>query len=661
MAANKLLLSGVLWYMVQLSLQAGTPNLSICDPQDFANRAKKQQAISQPVLPEAFSVRIECNIVSSKQTIDMKQYYDGPNDRGTIVMYENGTVIHLIFDYANDEMLSIVDDLEGQPDCTALPLSSSPFQFLFGLKKFQNGSERISSPQSAFKFGGDIPEVFMGREVIRGINCDVWESCIYWDIDNATIHTQYYFSTSEWIDSVAKQDPVRAHVVGSSTNSTTTRKFEHYYDFTDYFEKILGDPTDIFETPHMAYCPGRNSKKSLPSIPDAFSFSSEIQDPNAFTLNYIKEYYDFNMHLFRYDFYPDANGPYGTNKLTRIHDFNTGVAYIIDSLLGNCTTTTIDASGLDAEATIGGGVRIRTKEEFFDLDGVDLQYVGLKKVRDMDCDVYTAQRTDWPPGATIASSWEWSFVSSDWMESVGTQYEFGLPAQFRIMAYDQNFDNLYNIYEYKEDRPMIWSFDISPCYSVDKRKDIQFALPGKFRNIVEPNESLFKEFILLSVIGYVAISPIRVANIEYSYTNDDVLVQFTLLDVAPMGDVTHVKEVTLDEADQLLEALINKGDLIINMDNDTFKDLETLRAKPYSLTSSGVYILGANPQKPTSSGYSSGSMAGLGIGMLIVAFLVGAGIMFLVKKFKAGTIQLPSGFSPKRFDDTEMKTEEGDK
>lgn len=37
----------------------------------------------------------------------------------------------------------------------------------------------------------------------------------------------------------------------------------------------------------------------------------------------------------------------------------------------------------------------------------------------------------------------------------------------------------YNIYDYDERRPMIWSYDISKCFNYTARQDFSFRLSGK--------------------------------------------------------------------------------------------------------------------------------------------------------------------------------------
>ena len=38
---------------------------------------------------------------------------------------------------------------------------------------------------------------------------------------------------------------------------------------------------------------------------------------------------------------------------------------------------------------------------------------------------------------------------------------------------------VYNIYDYDEQRPVVWDYDIGRCFNSTKRMDFTFMLPGK--------------------------------------------------------------------------------------------------------------------------------------------------------------------------------------
>lgn len=81
-----------------------------------------------------------------------------------------------------------------------------------------------------------------------------------------------------------------------------------------------------------------------------------------------QEIYDYNKDLFRID-YNNKGLP-----VHEVHDFRTGLRYLITLYKYNCSITAL-GDGVDA-ASEGLGYRIRNPKEFFDLEGVPVQYVG---------------------------------------------------------------------------------------------------------------------------------------------------------------------------------------------------------------------------------------------------------------------------------------------
>ena len=61
---------------------------------------------------------------------------------------------------------------------------------------------------------------------------------------------------------------------------------------------------------------------------------------------------------------------------TEIHDFFTGLNYKYDRKFGNCTVSKLTSADIDS-IVVDGQVVIRNPNQFFDLEGVNYQYVGL--------------------------------------------------------------------------------------------------------------------------------------------------------------------------------------------------------------------------------------------------------------------------------------------
>ncbi|XP_046581733.1 uncharacterized protein LOC124289166 [Haliotis rubra] len=529
-----------LWMVLFLTLTSSlTPDPSVCTPSDGSNPGPT------PKLPDQFSARVECNILNKNSTTDVEEWYDQVGNRGAAQQYQFGIKADVIYDYTTQEYIMVVEAIDGTiAGCVVQPLSQTSNEYLFGVTKSPNGSESIYSVGGAMRFGRTLKETYLGADWLRAKNS--WNTAI-----------------------AVNQVPVRCEIQGKKTvTGSHSYLFHHIYEFTD-FQTSVSD--DKFEIPKGAYCPNRKNTKPLPTLNDFFHYYSEIVIPEEKTIGFIKESYDYTINLVSYQYYPPAHSPYGTDVLVEVHDYNTGVAYISDPMLGNCSARPIEATSLDARVINGNNVRIRTSQEFFNFNNASYHYVGERTVRDIKCDVWTALRHDWPAGVTgVNSTFEWYFAKPEVTEEIGySNGESRVPVMLEVTVTmtQQNAHFVYNFYDYDEDQPMIWNFDISPCFNYLHRKTFKFALPGSFREVVKVDEDLFKYYLLMQAQAVTNVTPLRINNIKIDYTQADLIVSFTLLDVPPVsGDVTsHVMEVPLATAVSKLTTAINQGKFTIRI------------------------------------------------------------------------------------------------
>ncbi|XP_070179018.1 uncharacterized protein [Littorina saxatilis] len=270
---------------------------------------------------------------------------------------------------------------------------------------------------------------------------------------------------------------------------------------------------------------------ALPNMTDNFSFSSKIVDAGTQHITYLSEFYDYEMRVMRYELQSLQGSVYGTNPLSRVHDFNTGVAYTTDRVRGNCTATPITTLGFDSESVDSAFVRMRTSQSFFDLTDRKYTYTGQRTVRDIECDTWITVKDDWPPSQPFETHWEWYFATRSWMESVGYQYEVRLPVQLRITAHNFDvstlfafcfvsvcvcppFERIFNLYNYKKDQNNPWDFSISACFNSSHRKEYTLTIPGNYSQYVGVDQSNFQFFFTLAVTAHAQVSALRVANVK---------------------------------------------------------------------------------------------------------------------------------------------------
>lgn len=631
---------------------------SICNPALIQNSPTPKR----PSLPNTYKVSIEANIENHNYTTDYTEFYDGTKNMGSTHQWFLGFHVYSIYSPGTDELFT-VETQTGT--CTTDTLATAGPKYIFGYQPSSGNPQvgRLFTANGAFRFGNGTNEQYMGTARIRGIIADYWKSCMYWPDMDATMEVHWYFTnTGAWDPATGRTlpSPLRCQVSGKVW-SGTPHTFNHTYEF-NRFGTIL--PSDnVFQTPPGIACPHRKDTKPLPTPSDHFVFTAETLNIDFSTIGFIKEWYAKDLSLVRYDYKPDAGdvSPYGHNQLTEIHDFSEGIAYIRDPTVGNCTLTTISARGIDAKAVDANHVRIRTSQEFFNFDKAAYAYEGVRKVRGIDADVWIATRTDWPassPGKN--STWEWYFARQGWRESTGLTYVFGMPLMLSVHSDDYG-SIVYNTYNFDEEEPEIWNFDISKCYNYTNRQDFSFKIPGSYQTNVAPNLEGFRYNVILAVHNAATVSTLRITNVKVDYDASNILVSLTLLGTPTIqGDVTSpVTQVSLNTAATLLTNAINSNQLKISVGKSQGQTT-MLTAQPYSLkqyshtVSKGYYV----PPKAKTT-YSAGAVAGLGVAMAVVFFAFGFACMYIYYRKNGGsfTKSEAAGFEPKKFDNDYANSE----
>ncbi|XP_046581759.1 uncharacterized protein LOC124289197 [Haliotis rubra] len=599
---------------------------SVCTPPQNTNTGP-----TRPKLPSVYSVHTECNILNNQNTVDSQEWYDGSNNRALVSQTSQG-LRALGYYYYNDNELLVINPqpASGNPTCKVQDLATSDNNFMFGLQRFRNGSDGTYPAGSAFEFGGNIPEMYLGRQTVRGIQTDAWKSCVYWKSLDSTMNvTWYYTAQNIWqTASNTKQVPVRCHVTGRRfTDATTSYDFDHIYEFSDFLPYIDLGPK-VFEVPDNTICPGRKNTKPLPQFGMYFKMKSELIVPTSSFVTFMWEWYDFSTKMSKFQYRPvPTASTYRTNMVSEIHDYNTGTAYVIDTVDGNCTVHAI--TGLDSVKVDPTHVKMVSTQDFQHSVTGTLAYDGVRAVRGIDCDVWVEERNDWPaPGSGVNSTWEFLYATPIWLSQHGYGNNSILPVQLSIAAASLPFYSTYNIYEYDDDEPSLLDFDITPCFGPTHKKDMKFVLPAQYSKLVSDEMTMFRYFILVTVAGYTTVSPIRITNIQVSFLDSkDVLVSFRLLDKAPLpGDVVNpATQLSLEDAVDILKYGINSGNFTININGVIMKP------RPYSVSSKDTVIV-EHPWKNVKLEYAGGSVVGLGVGMLVVAFGIGFVVYMVIKK-----------------------------
>ncbi|XP_071098831.1 uncharacterized protein [Haliotis cracherodii] len=532
--------------LLLLPLANGDLDTSVCSPLP----PQPPAVVVRPVIPNTFEVHVDSVIVNKNMTTEVHEHFDDVNNRGMIEQYSYNEKYLGYYDYTHNEFIGMFPD---QGRCTVSNLSTSDQRFLFGYKP-TNGHGHIFTASGAMHFGANETERYLGSSQVRGIWVRGWQSCQYWAGMKASMNVTWYFSDPNiWDTSLGVPEvPVRCHVIGKVQDTLSkSHDFEHYYEFV-HFRDHIKDPR-VFEMDASVVCPGRINTKSLPNVPDVLSMGVEQVDEVQKVATFTSEWFDARLKLTRFDMTPSlmSASKYGTNRLSIVRDFHTGIQYVKDTVLGNCSVTSLTQDNWDDRMQDPQHVRIATAQEFFHFDNT-YSYTGLKSIRNVDCDTWVSLRTDYPPSMPTNSTWEWAFVSANWTSGYDpiTYAESAIPFQLKISVPGFGMQYTMNVFEYDAKEPSVMNFDITNCMTTERRRSFRIAFPQKYTHMIAHNRPQFKYAGLIAILSAASINPIRVTHMLINIYNRTAHLSFDLTDLPPVkGDVVSLTSgISLDLA-----------------------------------------------------------------------------------------------------------------
>ncbi|XP_071940930.1 uncharacterized protein [Antedon mediterranea] len=570
-------------------------------------------------------------------TADVQQWVDGYKQSLSVIY--NGVEIKTLSDYQLMEQYILTYKPyyfdRGIPECEVLKVDLTPSTEGVYTSKSGPLSALLGNRIVTNSFRDDYPSVYIGESDVRGIPCDHYRACGYYALYDTTFVMDYYISKSGYQTASGTDPiPVRAVVVGEAI-----LKSGYVYPINFIYELLFFRtdpiPVIVFQTPPGVGCPNRTKTTPIPMPPDRFQMRvEEIISSNQIVF-YVDEWYDYPANLIRFDYAPPTAIPqytYGLNPMSEIHDYNTGIAYLIDKYTNNCTAKPIYNSTSDSEPTDDPHyVRLRTGSELFGYDKVDYNYEGQRTVRGILCDVWVGSRKDWPPNFETDTTWEMYWAAEGWVDDSEMTGVANQPIQQRVYFIKEETDIIINTYKYNEEPISYADFDISPCYRDEAHMRGQFQMSDEKNgedtiDFVSNNELIFIEDVRNSIAVAAKVSPIRITDIWIRYTST-VWVAFKLLDTPSIhGDVENpVKEPGLSEAFTNIETVVNDGGLTVKMIKSDKSEI-TLSAQPETLSTGAIDPNLPEPDKT----YSSGMMAGVACGTALVGLIIGGSIGYVI-------------------------------
>ncbi|XP_056019753.1 uncharacterized protein LOC130054319 [Ostrea edulis] len=505
------------------------------------------QAPNPPPMPSlngvnAFTTKIEAAIIETNTTVSAEEYYDYNNNRAALFMLLSGDVFKLIYDYNTNELFYVNPDLS----CETHNLQNDTNNVFFGNIKLSNHLH-VFNTLDALQFATNQGQTYMGQTTVRGILCDYWRTCLNWPMVNSTFTLDFYFTNPKWnTPSGISQVPVRAEIFGFRTKGNGQQhKFHHVYDYTE-FRVGLPDDTTVFETPSMVVCTNRKQVRPPPQITQAFIYREEIVPKSGISTT-ADVWYDKSLRLVRYDFRPHNNAApyYNTDAATEVHDFNTGVAYAIDRIMANCTIIPIMNASFDASINVSVAsnqqqfvLKMKSPQDLFYIDN-NYTYAGQRYARGQQCDVFIRKRSDFMmSGVAINATLEFYFLSKNQIQlnndGMVVSQASDIPIQLNVNIPSIHYSVTYSIYNYDPEEPAINSYDVSTCYSVDKKMGFKVTFYGTFDATVRTYKDIFLYQSISVAANAAGVTPLRIAKPSFHMESGNAYFIATLLDRAPV-------------------------------------------------------------------------------------------------------------------------------
>ncbi|KAK2188020.1 hypothetical protein NP493_147g04039 [Ridgeia piscesae] len=577
----------------------------------------------------------------------LREYYDSATRRGAVVRNHQGLTQKWIYKYktakedlADLEYSYLIDENQ---HCSKPNTHMRYFAYDY-MHSVNPG--HYTGPSRLLKFlTAENQEYVNDNTTVRLIPADHWKACVR----NGRMELDFYFSKKTEKTPCGKRGiPLRVDMY--SSDLTKVHEFHNSYDFMFYRPGRVRDQS-VFEVPKGVVCHGIYGKKVRPPAPQSFSANIVMVYPNIKFSMIRRQHFDHKAKLSTYDITIRPGTEYakrfGVNTVNIVHDYNTGIQYIIDAKRKNCT---IEAVGKDKDNNYDfdgpwdpSHILLNHTSEIFDLTGFNLSYQGQRVERDIPVEVWAAKRDRFPQ-VWLNSTVEVYYTKANWMSEAGSHgernvliglYHKTLP-DFPVINQRSYYDLPENthVYNYRGTQPDFSVFDVQPCFKDPKHyKRVSFYISvDKLTSVAGRRRTRLERAARGYVANVTGVELLRVNRLKIGKSTDnEIEVRFNLLEWLQPKEGTSPawnNRVSLDKAmAKLLDAIGSSGKEPIRLsDRDSLKNIYVKR---------GSLAVSSGPLQTTAvitHGYSTVALVGIGFGMVIVGGVLGLAIAFTLWK-----------------------------
>ncbi|KAK7068314.1 hypothetical protein SK128_004801 [Halocaridina rubra] len=382
------------------------------------------------------------------------------------------------------------------------------------------------------------------HHIVNNMKCERWYACI-----GGTVEVHLYFSARSEFNmpeqSMFDEDPVIADRIPVMFEVLPEDPDKHIRYSVVEFVPYLHMHSNI-ETPRGLACEDKVSiapGMTPPNIPKHFSMEEELVQNSMIDgilygtkqhLDKAQVTYSEDLSMTKVEFVPSRAGeeqPVISDRI--IHDFNTGVQYVIDKVLGNCSIDFIPPYSFDVDhaGVIGGYGSMSTPNGLFHLDDT-YAYVGDRTTRGLRGDLFTSTRKDIPdPSTGFVNNFPKAVLEYYFSQGLETSPSGLIPVQMPtrgdFFLYNKSneqqmiFTMTTNFYNFKEIGMFSTDeFSVMECYDRyhEDWSTLYIFFPATEDHFgavsVKPDEFQNSVFMQILVLG--DVSPARIGQIDVS-------------------------------------------------------------------------------------------------------------------------------------------------
>ncbi|XP_076072819.1 uncharacterized protein LOC143044643 [Mytilus galloprovincialis] len=287
----------------------------------------------------------------------------------------------------------------------------------------------------------------------------------------------------------------------------------------------------------------------MPSMSGHFSYRDEVTFPGSKHTYGSDIWYDTNFNLVRYDIVQTGAPYYSNSPLKHIHDYNAGVAYVIDTGMQNCTIKPISKNFIDKKKN--GSYHMLNPLDLFHMNKT-YKFIGQKTVRGMTCNIFEATVSDFKLDLAdpqqFDSTFQYYFLKDNWSSNSdsGSELTHAQPIRLDIFSVTKGLYLTYNYFDWNDNDPDLNNFNIVPCYTGDQQKHVVIVFSGQYFPYLVSNSKLFKLKVLNQLGQMTNASLIRFQQLEIDYGLTRVYVIMTIVDAAQQYDGAYRQEPDID-------------------------------------------------------------------------------------------------------------------